>query len=94
MKTFNIQVVGGSSLWTGLSALECGNTLTALAGDQHPIWGRDRLRRRFRGRYRLGHLPVVFSAGRRLNVQSGLRKGLVYVKTLFGSSVVIRERGY
>ena len=29
--------VGGSSAWTRLSAPGCGDTLTALAGDQRPI---------------------------------------------------------
>ena len=51
--------VGGSSAWTRPSALECGDTLKALAGDQRPIQGGDRPRRRLRGRYRLGHRSVV-----------------------------------
>ena len=51
--------VGGSSAWTRPSAPECGDTLKALAGDQRPILGGDRPRRRLRGRYRLGHRPVV-----------------------------------
>ena len=33
--------------------------LKALAGDLRPIQGGDRPRRRLRGRYRLGHRPVV-----------------------------------
>ena len=48
---------GGSSPWTRPSA-ECGDTLKALAGFGS-IWGGDRPRRRLRGRYRLGHRPVV-----------------------------------
>ena len=52
--------VGGSSAWTRPSAPGCGDTLKALAGDQRPIQGGDRPRRRLRGRYRLGHRPVVF----------------------------------
>ena len=51
--------VGGSSAWTRPSAPECGDTLKAPAGDQRPILGGDRPRRRLRGRYRLGHRPVV-----------------------------------
>ena len=51
--------VGGSSTWTRPSAPECGDTLKALADDQRPIKGGDRPRRRLRGRYRLGHRPVV-----------------------------------
>ena len=51
--------MGGSSPWTRPSAPECGDTLKALAGDQRPIQGGDRLRRRLRGRYRLGHRPVI-----------------------------------
>ena len=51
--------VGGSSAWTRPSAPECGDTLKALAGYQRPIQGGDRPRRRLRGRYRLGHRPVV-----------------------------------
>ena len=51
--------MGGSSPWTRPSAPECGDTLKALAGDQRPIKGGDRPRRRLRGRYRLGHGPVV-----------------------------------
>ena len=35
--------VGGSSAWTRPSAPECGDTLKALAGDQRPILGGDRL---------------------------------------------------
>ena len=31
--------VGGSSAWTRPSAPECGDTLKALAGDQHPGLG-------------------------------------------------------
>ena len=55
VKTVKIQVkVGGSSAWTRPSAPECGGTLKALAGDQRPIQGGDRPRRRLRGRYRLG----------------------------------------
>ena len=67
--------VGGSSAWTRPSAPECGDTLKALAGDQRPIQG-DRPRRRLRGRNRLGHRPVVLLRTRRLNVQSGQRKGV------------------
>ena len=55
----NSAYVGGSSAWTRPSAPECGDTLKALAGDQRPIWGGDRPRRRLRGRYRLGHWLVV-----------------------------------
>ena len=51
--------VGGSSARTRPSAPECGDTLKALAGDQRPIYGGDRPRRRLRGRYRLGHGLVV-----------------------------------
>ena len=51
--------VGGSSAWTRPSAPECGDTLKALAGDQRLILGGDRPRTRLRGRYRLGHRPVV-----------------------------------
>ena len=47
----------GGSPWTRPSA-ECGDTLKALAGFGS-IWGGDRPRRRLRGRYRLGHRPVV-----------------------------------
>ena len=52
--------VGGSSAWTGPSAPGYGDTPQALAGDQRPIKGGDRPRRRLRGRYRLGHRLVVF----------------------------------
>ena len=58
----NGQILGevrGSSAWTRPLAPECGDTLKALAGDQRPIEGGDRPRRRLRGRYRLGHRPVV-----------------------------------
>ena len=48
--------MGGSSPWTEPSAPEC---LKTLAGDQRPIWGGDRPRRRLQGRHRLGHRPVV-----------------------------------
>ena len=41
--------MGGSSAWTRPSAPGCGDTLKALAGDQRPIWGGDRPRRRLRG---------------------------------------------
>ena len=51
--------MGGSSPWTRPSAPECGDTLKALAGDQRPIQGGDRPRKRLRGRYRLGHRRVV-----------------------------------
>ena len=51
--------MGGSSAWTRPSAPECGDTLKALAGDQRPILGGDRPRRRLWGRHRLGHRPVV-----------------------------------
>ena len=51
--------VGGSSAWTRPSVPECGDTLTAQAGDQRLIWSGDRLRRRLRGRYPLGHRSVV-----------------------------------
>ena len=51
--------MGGSSPWTRPSAPECCDTLKALAGDQRPILGGDRPRRRLRGRCRLGHRPVV-----------------------------------
>ena len=47
--------MGGSSPWTRPSAHECAATPKAPAGDQRPIYGGDRLRRRLRGRYRLGH---------------------------------------
>ena len=36
-----------------------GDTLKVLAGDQRPIYGGDRPRRRLRGRCPLGHRPVV-----------------------------------
>ena len=39
---------GGRSAWTRPSAPECGDTLKALAGDQRPILGGDRPRRRLR----------------------------------------------
>ena len=39
----------GHSRWTRPSAPECGETLKALAGDQRPIQGGDRPRRRLRG---------------------------------------------
>ena len=51
--------MGGSSPWTRPSAPGCGDTLKALAGDQRPIQGGDRPRRRLQGRYRLGYRPVV-----------------------------------
>ena len=51
--------MGGSSPWTRPSAPGCGDTLKAPASDQRPIQGGDRPRRRLRGRYRLGHRPVV-----------------------------------
>ena len=51
--------MGGGSSWTRPSAPECGDTIRALAGDQGPIYGGDRPRRRLQGRYRLGHRPVV-----------------------------------
>ena len=41
--------MGGSSAWTRSAAPECGDTLKALAGDQRPIQGGDRPRRRLRG---------------------------------------------
>ena len=50
---------GGSSPWTRPSAPWCGDTLEAPASDQRSILGEDRPERRLRGRYRLGHLPVV-----------------------------------
>ena len=49
-----------------------------------------------RGRYRLvtgRSCSSATKAKRRLNVQSGLRKGQVYGKTLPGSSVADRDRG-
>ena len=48
----------GSSAWTRPSAPVCGDTQKGLAGDQRPIQGGDRPRKRLRGRYRLGHRPV------------------------------------
>ena len=51
--------MGGSSPWTRPSAPGCGDTLKAPGGDQRLIRGGDRPRRRLRGRYRLGHRPVV-----------------------------------
>ena len=47
----NSSEMGGSSPWTRPSAPECGDTLEALAGDQRPIQGGDRPRRRLWGRY-------------------------------------------
>ena len=60
-KTVNIRVewAAVSSPWTRPSAPGCGDTLKAPADDQRPIQGGDRPRRRLRGRYRLGHRPVV-----------------------------------
>ena len=60
--------MGGSSPWTRPSAPECGDTLQALAGDQRPIWGGDRPRRRLRG-----SLSTGSPAGRALDprCQSG-----------------------
>ena len=55
----NSSEMGGGSQWTRPSAPECGDTLKAAAGDQRPIQGGDRPRRRLRGRHRLGHWPVV-----------------------------------
>ena len=49
--------MGSSSPWTRPSAPGCGDTLKALAGDQRPISGGDRPRRR--DRCREGHRPVV-----------------------------------
>ena len=85
--------VGGSSAWTRPSAPVCGDTLKALAGDQRPIYGGDRPRRQLRGRYRLGHRPVVLSARRRLNVQSGQRKGGKCAADPY-PSVAVRDRGH
>ena len=67
--------VGGSSPRTRPSAPECGDTLKAQAGDQGPIWGGDRCRRRLRGRIDGVTGRSYSSARRRLNVQSGQRKG-------------------
>ena len=53
--------MGGSSPWTRPSAPGCGDTLKAPAGDQRLVQGGDRPRRRLRGRYRLGHRPVVLT---------------------------------
>ena len=67
--------VGGSSPWTRPSAPRCGDTVKAPAGDQCPILGGDRLQKRdgvaVDGVTGQSHS----SARRRLNVQSGLRKG-------------------
>ena len=52
--------VGGSSAWARPSTPECGDTLKALAGDQHPIQGGDRPRRRLRP----GSLSTGSPAGR------------------------------
>ena len=74
---------GGSSPWTRPSAPECGDTLKTPAGDQRPIQGGDRPRRRLRGRYRLGHRLVV----------------LLHTETAQGAaapypSVAVRDRGH
>ena len=69
------QSVGGSSPWTRPSAPGCGDTLKALAGDQRPIYGGDRPRRRLRVAIDWVTGWSYSSARRRLNVQSGQRKG-------------------
>ena len=84
--------VGGSSAWTRPSAPECGDTLKALAGDQRPIEGGDRLRRQLRGPYRLGHRSYS-SLRRRLCVQSGQRKGGKCAAAPY-PSVAVRDRGH
>ena len=52
-------------------------TLKALAGDQRPIQGGDRLRRRLRGRYRLGHRPHSSARNGSMNSQANVRAGKV-----------------
>ena len=75
MKPVNVQVLGGTSPWTRPSAPGCGDTLKAfvsfglILGGNHP-----------HKRVDPGSLPTGSPAGRaplerRLNVQSGLRKG-------------------
>ena len=83
--------MGGSSPWTRPSAPECGDTLKAsasfgliLGGDQGNLAP---------GSLSTGSLCSA-KAKRRLNVQSGLRKGYVLGKTLPGSSVAVRDGGY
>ena len=85
--------VGGSSAWTRPSAPECGDTLKALAGDQRPIQGGDRPRRRLRGRYRLGHRPVVLL--RTETAQCTVRPTYGW-KVCCGPrlSVAVRDRGH
>ena len=85
--------VGGSSAWTRPSAPGCGDTLKAPAGDQRPILGGDRPRRRFRGRYRLGHRPVVLL--RTETAQCTVRPTLGW-KVCCGPrlSVAVRDRGH
>ena len=69
--------IGGSSPWTRPSAPACGDTLKALAG-HGSIWCGDRPRRRHRVAIDWVTGPsysCAEKATRRLNVQSGLRKG-------------------
>ena len=86
--------MGGSSPWTRPSAPECGDSPKALAGDQRPIWGVDRPRRRLRGRYRLGHRPVVLFRTEAApctvipNVRAGKCAAAPY------PSVAVRDRGH
>ena len=86
--------MGGSSPWTRPSAPECGDTLKALAGDQRPILGGDRPRRRLRG-----SLSTGSPAGRTpphgdgsMYSQANVRAGKVLRPPY--PSVTFRDRGH
>ena len=63
--------MGGSSPWTRPSGPECGDTLVS-SGRPTSDLGWDRPRRRLRGRYRLGHRPVVL-----LRTEANVKAGKV-----------------
>ena len=87
--------MGGSSPWTRPSAPERGDTLKALAGDQRPIKGGDRLQKEDGSRVAVDWVTgrSYSSAPRRLNVQSGQRKGRKGA-ALPNPSVAVRDRGH
>ena len=82
--------MGGSSPWTRPSASGCGDTLKALAGDQRPISGGDRPRRRLRTGSPAGRIPPHGDGSMysQANVRIGKCAAAPY------PSVAVRDRGH
>ena len=87
--------MGGSSPWTRPSAPACGDTLKTLAGDQRPIQVGDRRQKEDGSGVAIDWVTgrSYSSARRRLNVQSGQRKGRKGAANP-NPTVVVRDRGH